>query len=95
MQFSTSISAYFINAAFWELIKQNIVLLYLDDIIILAENEQEALLRLRLVLETASEYGLQLNLKKCQFIKKSVEFLGHIVEGGQYSRRSLSLFRKS
>lgn len=36
-----------------------------------------------MVLKTASEYGLQLNLKKCQFIKKSIEFLGHVVEGGR------------
>lgn len=73
----------FVNAAFWELIRRNIVLLYLDDLIVPARNEQEAVERLKLILRTASEYGLQLNLKKCQFIKRSVEFLGHIVEGGK------------
>lgn len=73
----------FINAAFWDLIKRNVVLLYLDDLIIPAANEQEALLRLRLVLRTASEHGLRLNLKKCYFINQSIEFLGHIVEEGK------------
>lgn len=54
---------------------------YMDDFIVPTQNEQED--RLRLVLCTASEYGLEINFKKCQFIKKSIEFLGHIVEEGQ------------
>lgn len=73
----------YINAAFWDLIQQNIVLLYVDDLIIPTVNEQKALDRLRIVLKNASEYGLQLNLKKCQFVKKSIEFLGHVIEGGR------------
>ena len=44
-------------------------------------NEQEALERLRIVLKTVSNYGLQINFKKCQFVKRIIEFLGHIVEG--------------
>ncbi|GFV44238.1 retrovirus-related Pol polyprotein from transposon 17.6, partial [Trichonephila clavipes] len=34
------------------------------------------------VLKTASEYGLELNLKKCNFLKSKIEFLGHIIERG-------------
>jgi len=73
----------FVNAAFWDLIKQNIVLLYVDDLIVPAKDEQEALDRLKIVLETSSAYGLQLNLKKCQLIKKTIEFLGYVVEEGK------------
>ena len=60
----------YINAAFWDLIRQNIVLLYVDDLIVPAANEQEVLERLRTVLKTASDYGLQINFKKCQFVNR-------------------------
>ncbi|XP_011059060.1 PREDICTED: uncharacterized protein LOC105148815 [Acromyrmex echinatior] len=73
----------YINAAFWDLIRQNIVLLYVDDLIVPAANEQEVLERLRTVLKTASDYGLQINFKKCQFVKRTIEFLVHVVEGGK------------
>jgi len=48
----------------------------MDDIIVLARDEIEALERL----ETASEYGLEINLKKLKLLKKRIEFLGYIVE---------------
>lgn len=56
----------FINAAFWELIRQNIVLLYVDDLIVPARNEREAVDRLQVVLKTANDYGPQINFKKCR-----------------------------
>jgi len=62
-----------------------LVLLYVDDLIVPAANEQEALKQLKIVLKTASDYGLHINFKKCQFIKKSIEFLGHVVERGNIS----------
>ncbi|KAG5320516.1 POL2 protein, partial [Pseudoatta argentina] len=33
--------------------------------------------------DASSDYGLQINFKKCQFVKRTIEFLGHIVEGGK------------
>lgn len=35
------------------------------------------------MLKTASDHGLHINFKKCQFIKKSIEFLGRVIEGGK------------
>lgn len=72
----------FINAIFHDLIKSKIVLPYLDDLIILANDDGEAIERLKVVLNRASEYGLNLNFKKCQFLQRRIEFLGHIVENG-------------
>lgn len=58
----------FINQIFRPLVKEGIVLVYLDDVIILATSEREAIERLELVLQLASDYGLSLNKKKCQFM---------------------------
>ncbi|GFT49336.1 transposon Tf2-9 polyprotein [Trichonephila clavipes] len=54
----------------------------MDDIIIPSSDELDGLNRLTRVLKTASEYGLELNLKKCNFLKSKIEFLGHIIEKG-------------
>lgn len=72
----------YINSIFRELIMTGYILVYLDDIIILASTLKEAIDRLKKVLEVASEYGLEINFKKCQFLKSRVEFLGHIIEDG-------------
>lgn len=72
----------YINVAFRPLVQQGIVLIYMDDIIILARDESEALERSRIVLRTASEYGLELNRKKLKLLKRRVEFLGYVIENG-------------
>lgn len=71
-----------LNHVFRQLIKDGIVLIYMDDIVILAMNEEEAVQRLKRVLKVASEAGLEIKWKKCQFLKRSIEFLGHIIENG-------------
>ncbi|GFW71921.1 retrovirus-related Pol polyprotein from transposon 17.6 [Trichonephila clavipes] len=57
----------------------------MDDLIIPSVDEEEGLRKLRTVLEVASKYGLEIQFKKCQFLKRKVEFLGHIVENGTIS----------
>lgn len=73
----------FINTVFRPLINDGIVLLYMDDIIILSASLEEGIERLRRVLNVASEYGLEINFRKSQFLKKRIDFLGHIVEEGK------------
>ncbi|GFY44510.1 retrovirus-related Pol polyprotein from transposon 297 [Trichonephila inaurata madagascariensis] len=70
----------FINTVFRDLIVQKIVLPYMDDIVILAKNESEAIDRLKKVLKVSSDYGLEINFGKCQFLHRKIEFLGHIIE---------------
>lgn len=53
------------------------ILIYLDDVVILAETE-EAVLKFKRVLEVASDYRLEFNFVKCQFLKE--KFLGYIIE---------------
>lgn len=69
-----------INNVFCQLIIEKFVVVYVDDVMILAESEEQAVERLKRVLEVASEAGLQINWKKCHFMKRSIEFIGHIVE---------------
>ena len=65
----------YINNIFEELLKDGTLIIYLDDIFIPASNEEEALEKLKHILETASEFGLELNLLKCQFMKCKIKFL--------------------
>ena len=53
------------------------VLVYLDDLIILGSTPQEHADNLIKVLDTLAKHNLKINLKKCSFFQKSVEFLGH------------------
>ncbi|KAL0851475.1 hypothetical protein ABMA28_007272 [Loxostege sticticalis] len=47
-----------------------------------AQDEVQAVERLREVLKIASEYGLNINWNKCQLLVRKVEYLGHVVEDG-------------
>ncbi|CAK1540872.1 unnamed protein product [Leptosia nina] len=59
------------------------VIVYVDDILILSDTEDEGLDRLSTVLEILTKAGFSLNLKKCSFLKTRVEFLGYEVEAGE------------
>ncbi|GFX93250.1 retrovirus-related Pol polyprotein from transposon 17.6 [Trichonephila clavipes] len=52
----------------------------MDDLITPAKDEKEGLEKLREVLEVTSKYDLEMKFKKCQFLRRKVEFLGHVVE---------------
>jgi hypothetical protein len=53
------------------------VFIYLDDILVASKDEREHKVHLHLILERLREYGLVLNLEKCELGRNSVEFLGH------------------
>ncbi|GFX21094.1 retrovirus-related Pol polyprotein from transposon 17.6 [Trichonephila clavipes] len=72
----------YISSIFRDLTRKGIVISYLDDLVIPAKNEQEGLEKLKIIFEVAKKYGLEIKFKKCQFLKKKIEFLGHIVESG-------------
>lgn len=73
----------FINCIFHELIKNKMVLAYMDDLIIPGRSEIECLTNLKKVLQLSAEYGLEINWKKCQFLTTKVEYLGTIIENGK------------
>jgi hypothetical protein len=73
----------FISIIFRDLIKKGIVMIFIDDILIPASDEKEAVDRLRLVLKVAAEYGLQISWKKTSLINRSITYLGHVIENGK------------
>lgn len=54
---------------------------YLDDIIVYGATVEEHFENLEKVLKRLASVGLKIKTKKCQFFKKSVEYLGHIISG--------------
>ncbi|GFX67628.1 hypothetical protein TNCV_3933701 [Trichonephila clavipes] len=72
----------YVSSIFRDLTRKGIVISYLDYLVIPAKNEQEGLEKLKIIFEVAKKYGLEIKFKKCQFLKKKIEFLGHILESG-------------
>lgn len=56
------------------------VIVYLDDITIVGKTIQEHLETLEKVLKRLQEFGFKVNIKKCEFLKSCIQFLGHIVD---------------
>jgi hypothetical protein len=50
---------------------------YLDDILIGSSSTEEHLQHLHLVLQRLQEYGLVLNMEKCELARQEIDFLGH------------------
>ena len=54
-------------------------LIYLDDVIVFGKDFDEHLHRLAEVLQRFREAGLKLKPAKCEFFRKEVKFLGHVI----------------
>ena len=50
-----------------------------DDILITGKDEEQHIMNLNLVLKRLDDYGLRLQLNKCNFMQKSVTYLGCII----------------
>ena len=61
------------------------VLVYLDDLLVFSSSAAEHEQHLQLVLQRLREHHLQAKLRKCEFSKPKVKYLGHIVGSGELS----------
>lgn len=73
----------FINVVFKDLIRQHVVLIYMDDLIIPSVDIDSGVSRLESVLNTASKSGLVINWKKSNLLRTRVDYLGHVIEEGR------------
>lgn len=55
------------------------VIVYIDDILIYSQNEEEHTRHVRKVLELLRQHKMYGKITKCEFFKESVEYLGHII----------------
>ena len=57
----------------------NCHIIYLDDIIVFSRTPEEHIHRLKAVFEKLKAAGLKLKPSKCDFFKKEIKYLGHVV----------------
>ena len=55
------------------------VAVYLDDILVFSKTLEEHIQHLQLVMNRLMEAGLKLNPSKCHFVRKEVQYLGHLI----------------
>ena len=52
---------------------------YLDDIIIFSKDKTEHLQHIKVIFQKLKEAGLKLKESKCDFFKKEIHYLGHLI----------------
>ena len=57
---------------------------YLDDIIIFSKTEEEHIEHLEHIFTKLREYGLKMKREKCDFFKKHLQYLGHLVSEEEF-----------
>jgi len=67
------------NDVFRTIIAEEIVVVYLDDILIFTKMEEEHEQAARRVLEILAEHKLSLHPEKCEFHRKQIEYLGLVI----------------
>ena len=56
---------------------------YIDDIVVFSNSAEEHVQHLRRVLECLRKYGLTIKEAKCEWGKVKLEYLGHVIGGGE------------
>jgi RNase H-like domain found in reverse transcriptase/Reverse transcriptase (RNA-dependent DNA polymerase)/Integrase zinc binding domain/Chromo (CHRromatin Organisation MOdifier) domain len=73
------------DSIFSDMIEEQRVIVYMDNILIFAENQEELQEWTKQVLQRLQEHDLFLKPKKCKFNKTTMEYLGLIIQEGKLS----------
>jgi RNase H-like domain found in reverse transcriptase/Reverse transcriptase (RNA-dependent DNA polymerase)/Integrase zinc binding domain/Chromo (CHRromatin Organisation MOdifier) domain len=76
---------------FMTMIDNQLVIVYMDDILIFADTKEELEQITKLVLEELREHDLFLKAKKCEFCQTRIEYLGMIIKEGRISMDAVKL----
>ena len=71
------------DSTFGDMITEGRLIIYMDDVLVFAENLEDCQERTKQVLDRMQEEDLHLKLAKCAFDQTEVEYLGLIVKDGQ------------
>ena len=70
------------NYNFTDYIREGWLIIYMDDLTISADSQEDKEQKVCLILQQFHDLGLSLKLSKCKFSKTEVKFLGMIVGCG-------------
>jgi len=79
------------NTIFAPLITKNLILVYMDDILIHAPTKKQLHKTMREVLKILQEYNLYLKPEKCQFAKQQLSYLRYIISPDQVQMNLIKL----
>ena len=79
------------DSIFAKEIEGNMIIVYMDNILIFGSSMEELVQNERIVLQILRKNDLYLKPKKCEFRKQKVEYLGMVVEDGKLSMDSVKL----
>jgi Reverse transcriptase (RNA-dependent DNA polymerase) len=73
------------DSIFSDMIKESIVIVCMDNILIFASNQEDLQKHTKIVLQQLQEHNLFLKPKKCEFNKTTIEYLRLINQEGKLS----------
>jgi hypothetical protein len=79
------------DSIFSDMIEGYMVIAYMDDILIFANNQEDLQKHTKMVLQWLQEHDLFLKPKKCEFNKRMMEYLGLIIQEGKLSMDPVKL----
>jgi hypothetical protein len=81
------------DSVFSDMIEGQRVIIYMDNILIFAENQEELQEQTKQVLQQLREHNFFLKPKKCEFNKTTMEYLGLIIQEGKLLMDPVKLSR--
>jgi len=96
LPFGLTVSTAYFQKFMDEISQMEGVAYYVDDLIVVGTNYEEHQQKLKTVLNKMKEKGLTCNIDKCEFFKKNIIYLGHVIseEGLFPEQGKLELLKK-